>query len=137
MMTERIEGKVAQLLSARELVINRGAEAGVKVGMRFAVLDSNAPEVVDPETGQSLGKVDVAKTLVKVVRIFPHMSVARTFRTYETGGAFASLMAREKYVERIGSTEENLAHPDLSEPANVEVGDRAVQAVGEEFDDSM
>jgi hypothetical protein len=37
-MADLIEGKVARILNSRELVINRGTEAGVKLGMRFAVL---------------------------------------------------------------------------------------------------
>ena len=34
-----IQGKVAQILNSRELVINLGSEQGVTLGMHFNVLD--------------------------------------------------------------------------------------------------
>lgn len=83
---DRISGKVAQILNARELVINRGAAAGVEVGMQFAVLNVNGGEIKDPDTGEILGEIDVPKVLVKVSRVAERLCVASTFRSYRTGG---------------------------------------------------
>jgi len=68
-MGERIRGKVAAILTQRELALNVGEEEGVEVGMRFAILNSKGVDVTDPDTGKVLGDVPVAKTIVKVVRI--------------------------------------------------------------------
>lgn len=78
----RIRGKVAAILSARELILNVGSRDGVEIGMRFAILNSQGVNITDPDTGDTLGSVEVPKTVVKVVRIGgDHLSIARTFRT--------------------------------------------------------
>jgi hypothetical protein len=77
---EPITGRVARILNSRELVINRGAEHGVTVGMRFEVLAPQAEDIRDPDTGELLGSVDRPKVEVRVVQVEPKLAVARTFR---------------------------------------------------------
>jgi hypothetical protein len=82
-MTERrtlIEGRVAKILNSRELVINRGAQDGVELGMRFAVLEPKGEDVADPETGEILGSVNRPKVSVEVVDLKERLAVVRTFR---------------------------------------------------------
>jgi hypothetical protein len=133
-MTERIRGKVAQLIDESTLVINRGSEHGVKPGMRFAVLNAKGAEITDPDTGEVLGSVDIEKVVVKVVRVEPKLSVARTFRTFTTKGLLIpSLVASKTYTETLrvdGSTyKEELNEGD----SYVKVGDPVVQTIGDEF----
>src|SRR3712207_4171355 len=85
-MDDRIEAKVAQILTARELVLNKGSEDGVAEGMRFAILNRKGADILDPDTGESLGSVELPKTFVKVVSTKPKLAVARTFRTFRTSG---------------------------------------------------
>ena len=54
-MSAAIEGKVARILSDNLIIINVGAEAGVRLGMCFAVL-AQGEEVTDPESGTVLGR---------------------------------------------------------------------------------
>ena len=68
-----IEGKVARILNARELVINRGTEHGVEIGMRFEVLDPKSEDVADPDTGEVIGSVYRPKVNVEVVFLEPRM----------------------------------------------------------------
>ena len=76
-----IEGKVARVLNERELAINKGARDGVKVGMRFAVLDAKAEEAItDPDTGEPLGSVYRPKARVEIVEVQDRMSVGRTYQ---------------------------------------------------------
>lgn len=74
-----ITGQVARILNTRELVINRGTTHGVERGMRFAVLDPKAEDIVDPETGEVLGTLSRPKVRVAVVQVEERMSVARTY----------------------------------------------------------
>ena len=53
-----IEGKVAQVLNAQELIINVGRNGGVVEGMKFAVLAETPLAVKDPDSGALLGEVD-------------------------------------------------------------------------------
>ncbi|MEZ5126799.1 MAG: hypothetical protein R2826_11265 [Thermoleophilia bacterium] len=80
----RIRGKVARLLNARELALNIGSDQGVVPGMRFAVLNPRGEDITDPDTGETLGSVEVQKVLVEATRVEPRVCVARTYRTRTT-----------------------------------------------------
>ena len=78
---EPIRGKVARVLNAREVALNKGSDDGVKVGMVFKILSSKGSDIKDPDTGESIGSVDIEKTSVKVTAVQYRVSVAETFRT--------------------------------------------------------
>lgn len=67
-MGKLIEGQVAQILSENYIVVNRGSNAGVKVGMVFAVL-AQGQEVRDPETGDVLGQWEVPKGYIRATHV--------------------------------------------------------------------
>ena len=67
-MSAAIEGKVAQILSENLIIINVGAEAGVKLGMCFAVL-AQGEEVADPESGAVLGRWEIPKGHLRVTHV--------------------------------------------------------------------
>lgn len=83
---ERLEGRVAQLLNERELVINIGESDGVRVGMKFKVLSKSPVEIHDPETNTLLGKIDREKVRVKAVDVKEKFSICSTYRTHDVGG---------------------------------------------------
>lgn len=76
-----IEGKVAAILNERDLVINRGSDAGVKEGMKFKVIEPQFP-ITDPDTGASLGAVSREKIRVRIIEAQPRFSVGKTYETY-------------------------------------------------------
>src|SRR5687768_5118311 len=80
----RLQGKVAQLLNARELVINLGHKQGVQTGMRFAVLGPPA-EILDPDSGDLLGSVPRLKVRVQTARVEESFSICRTYETRTVG----------------------------------------------------
>lgn len=132
-----IRAKVAKIIDARTLVLNRGADDGVEVGMRFAVLNRNGAEIRDPETREVLDSVDVEKTVVKVASVKARVAVARTYRKYggrEGLSVLGSFAARPAKVETL-KTDEATYKEEMSEhDSYVKVGDDAVQVKGEEFD---
>jgi hypothetical protein len=135
-MPEKIEGQVARILNDRELVINRGEEHGVEVGMRFAVLTQEGLDVTDPETGELLGDIQRPKTLVKVNRVLPKFAVAATYRTKVTGGIFDTLAVfgpRTKVEETLRAEDDLYAHPLSDEESKVNRGDKVVQVEGNEY----
>jgi hypothetical protein len=100
-----ITGSVASILNAREIVINRGAEHGVTVGMYFEVLSPQAEDIRDPDTHEVLGSVDRPKVAVNIVQVQQKLSVGQTFkrRTKNVGGLaalarFDDLFGPAKYV---------------------------------------
>ncbi|GAB3262831.1 hypothetical protein GCM10027562_26900 [Arthrobacter pigmenti] len=132
----KITGKVAQLLDSRELVINKGSEAGVSDGMRFAVLSSETHSITDPDNpDQIIGSLPITKTIVKVTETQPKMAIAKTFRTIPgSPGLFNYAMGVtkdrvEEYMVASGQQtfRETLSEDDLA----VGVGD-----IVEEYKDS-
>jgi hypothetical protein len=140
-----IQGKVAGVLTRRELLINRGSVDGVEVGMRFAVLNRHGIDVKDPDTGELLGSADVVKTVVKIVRIdAPHLSTGRTFRTIPgTPGLMKGLSAMSSFagtperVETLDIKGASLKEELDSSESYVKVGDPVVETVGDTYSDDL
>lgn len=114
--TEVVRGFVAEVVSDREVILNRGTMHGVQEGEYFAILDPDTIEVTDPETGEDLGGIKVVKIVVRAVEVASKLTLARTFRTktVNIGGtgigaiagfrsAFANMEAPEmiEQVERL------------------------------------
>jgi hypothetical protein len=139
-MSDPIEGRVAQLLNIRELVINRGKEHGVEVGMAFEILDQNGIDVEDPETGQVIGSVNLPKARVKVSHVEDKLCVARTYRKVRKNvggsgalltdfGGISRMMTPPKWIE---TTESLRTDEDISiteEQSKVKIRDLARQVV--------
>lgn len=134
-MNQRVEGSVAQILNTRELVINRGSNDGVEVGMRFAVLNRKGVEIRDPETGESLGSVEVEKVVVKIVRVEARVSVGRTFKQFRTGGlGIPDLLGPRRTVVETLKTTETTYKEELDEADSfIKIGDPVVEVRGDEF----
>ena len=107
--TEPIVGRVARVLTSRQLVLNRGLDHGVAPGMYFAVYDSEPEEIIDPDTNEAIGQVLRAKVVVRVKRVARGFSVAETFKKERInsggdgllGGSLAALMSPPKWEERL------------------------------------
>lgn len=132
--TALIEGKVAKILNARELVINRGTEHGIEAGMRFKVVEETQ-EIVDPDTHQSLGTISREKIRVKVADAQPRFAIARTYQTYEVQEPSASALAFSLHrrfntvtkVRTLASDFGDLRAPYDESKSFVAVGDKVVQ----------
>lgn len=90
MNRQSVTGQVALIEDDYTLVINRGAEAGVTVGVIFSV-HSGAPRVItDPESGRELGRLSREKLRVRVFDVQPLFARAHTFvRTDDFHGLLA------------------------------------------------
>jgi hypothetical protein len=137
---EPIRAKVARILNMTDLVINRGSADGVEVGLEFVVLNSKGSNITDPDTGDVIGSVPVAKTIVKIVNVQEGLAIARTFRQKAgTAGAagllsfaaFAGTPARRETLK----TDESRAAQELDEADSlVKIGDEVVEVVeGDEY----
>jgi hypothetical protein len=144
-MADPVRGKVARILNSRELVINRGHEAGVREGMRFAVLDTTGEGIKDPDTGEQLGSVQRTKVQLEVTQVSDKMAVAKTYkyRSVNVGGTnyqlgdIASLFAPARIVQRPETLKvEDADWEPLSEGRSfVKIGDPVVQIKADEEDD--
>ena len=102
--TKPIRGKVARVLNAREVAINKGEVDGVELGMEFTILSSNVQNISDPDTKEYLGSVQRPKASVKVTLVHDRLSVAETFRRRRVNvggtGVGIGLFSPPKWEER-------------------------------------
>ncbi len=75
-MAEVINGKVAAIIDDTTLVLNVGLEQGVREGMTFLVFDEHA-EIVDPDTGDTLGNWEMVKARLVVTHIQERMCTVK------------------------------------------------------------
>ncbi|MGU3653631.1 hypothetical protein [Mycolicibacterium sp. A43C] len=82
---EARRGRVARVLNANRLVINRGGQHGVKLGWVYAVLRPESEKIVDPVTNEVLGEVDLEKIRVRITEVQEKLSIASPYRKVMTG----------------------------------------------------
>lgn len=80
--SERFEGKVANIIDDYRVVINKGSNDGVRVGQRFLIL-TIGEEIKDPDTKESLGKIEVIKGKGEVTHVQERMATLQTTDTHE------------------------------------------------------
>jgi len=106
METKRLEGKVAQILNERELVINIGTEIGVIEGMLFEVLADQPLTITDPDDDTKvLGIYDRPKVRVEAFEVQPHMSICQTYETITTPGNLSWQLRNAMSFSAIGAKE--------------------------------
>ena len=134
--TQPIRGKVARVLNSREVAINKGKCDGVEVGMIFNILSTKGSDITDPDTGEPLGTVDLAKTSVKITIVHERVAVASTYRTREVnvGGVGFGVTGIfdpprwETRVETLKIEDADVEELD-EEEAYVHTGDPVVQVI--------
>src|SRR5262249_27639162 len=131
-------------LNTRELAINRGSKHGVHEGMKFAVLDTTAEGIEDPETGEVLGSVYRTKVKVRAVIVKEQMTIARTYVAQRinvgcTGyGGFSEIFKPPKWETRYETLKaEDAAWEELNETRSiVKTGDPVEEIVKDKEEDA-
>lgn len=124
-----LQGRIAQILTERELVINIGEQDGVEEGMQFAVLAGSPVQIQDPETGELLGQLDREKVRVEAIRVMERMSVCATYETRIVGGLYGiwdvseMFRPKERVPKTLRATRESYPPPLSSTESYVKIGD--------------
>lgn len=71
---------VAKVLTAFKVVINRGSTDGVEIGDRFLIF-GYGDEITDPDTGESLGTLEVVKGIGKVSHVQDRIATVESAKT--------------------------------------------------------
>lgn len=72
--------KVVKILSGTRLAINRGSEHKIRPNQKVLVYCLSNEEIKDPETGESLGYLEIYKGTGKVISIQEKMSIIESDR---------------------------------------------------------
>ncbi len=121
-MTDKIERqvklsiKVAKVIDSYSLVISKGSDDSIKPGQRFLIY-SVGEEIIDPDSQESLGKLEIVKGTGKVTHIQPKMATiqsdmqtpaSKTIRRIKKNDPFGNLVGifgRDEVIEESLPTE--------------------------------
>lgn len=53
--------KIVEIIDSTKIVINAGSNEGIRENQRFLVYSLDGKEIIDPDTGKSLGNLEVVK----------------------------------------------------------------------------
>jgi hypothetical protein len=76
---------VAKVQDDYTLVINRGSEHGVSKGDHFLVYYVDPEELVDPDTGESLGNLEVIRGTGTATHVQPKLTTIKSNRVVSRG----------------------------------------------------
>lgn len=76
---DRYAATVVKIIDNYKLVCNIGADQGVKLGQEFKVIGVG-DEIVDPESSESLGRLEIVRGVGKVTHVQPKMSTIESSR---------------------------------------------------------
>lgn len=138
---EPVRGKVAKVLSEREVALNRGVADGVELGMKFDILNPDFQEIRDPDTNEALGSIERPKSRVRVTLVYDRVAVAETFRIRKVNvggdGVGWGMFQPPKWEKRYETVVDSGAKPKggAEFSAQVSVGDPVVQIIEAESDE--
>ncbi len=67
-------GRVVKALSEDRWIINLGLEQGIEANQRFVIFELGE-EILDPESGESLGALELVKGHAQAEHVQPRMSI--------------------------------------------------------------
>jgi hypothetical protein len=134
-MAENEYARVAQIINARELVINIGSNNDVEEGMKFAILAESPMLVKDPETGEILDEIDREKIRVMATEVRPKITICKTYKSRRTSGGPGYTMsaagilsgfmdAPKEAFETLRARDSSLPAPLSPEDSFVKINDR-------------
>lgn len=89
--------KIVKIINEYQVVINAGSDELIREGQHLEVFVRGTP-IVDPDTGDELGTLDYVKAKLRVINVFPRMSVCENRET-ETRNRLVALSAMFETTE--------------------------------------
>lgn len=81
---------VAKVIDDYKLVINRGSEHGIREGQRMLVYCISDEDIKDPETGESLGFLELVRGTGKIIFIQEKISILESDKFHKIDSSFRS-----------------------------------------------
>lgn len=118
---ETFPAKIVRVIDEYTVVINRGKRDGIQAGQRFLVYSVDMDELSDPDTGESLGYLELVRGRGEVTHVQDAIS---TIRSTRRGPNVQRHVKRQGTLVLLGSESETIT----------EVGDVAPFEYAEEGD---
>lgn len=109
---------VAKVIDDYKLVINRGSENGIKEGQRMLVYCVSDEDIKDPETGESLGFLELVRGTGKIIFIQEKMSIIESDKVKR-------IPPKNNYIDPLQSFTEQVFGKEIKLPFdNPQIGDK-------------
>jgi hypothetical protein len=121
--TKGYPAKVARVIDNYTLVLNRGSNDGVKVGQRFLIYRIDEEPLWDPDTGESLGELEIVCGVGEITYVQKQNSTVSSTRrgpsvqrSIRRHGPYSILGSESETVTEIGEVQP-FDHPKLGDLA--------------------
>lgn len=104
--------KVVKIINSKQIVINAGTDDGVTEGQLFRIVspDKNAESVIDPDTGENLGTLNLVKAKVVITTAYSKMSIVEAPERKISG--YSMINPADTIIKNL--TGERYIRPDLN-----------------------
>jgi hypothetical protein len=102
-----IETKIVRILSESVVVLGAGSSQGVREEMEFLIYELG-DEIFDPETKESLGRLEIAKGHVRVIHLQQSIATARTTKQTVRKTVQNPLFQNPMFYSLFGAREETV-----------------------------
>jgi hypothetical protein len=90
--------KVVKVIDDYSLVINRGEISGIREGQRMLVYNTSEEEITDPQTGESLGYLDLVRGTGTITFVQEKISILQSDKTNNKRSRLLELLMNEKSI---------------------------------------
>ena len=73
--------RVVEVIDQNRVVINRGSRDGLKQGQRFLVYGLGASDLIDPDTKESLGRLEIVRGIGTITHVQERVCTLTSART--------------------------------------------------------
>lgn len=118
------EYKVIEILDEYNIMIDYGFKKGAVQGQHLRII-SKGDEIIDKETGASLGTFDAIKAVVSIKTVYAKFSLCHQLRTVEHAilSPLASMIQRSSTEERLPVNPDMMTHRAIPKGGMISVGD--------------
>ncbi len=113
---------VAKVIDEYKLVINRGSEHGIREGQRMLVYHISDEDIKDPNTGESLGYLELVRGTGKIIFIQDKLSILESDKTKNVTKTYSYRQGTGTDYEK-DDTSETVTEPRIIPFDNPQVGD--------------
>jgi len=100
--TSIFPAKVVQVVDNMRVVFNRGTDHGIERGQRFIVYGLSEEELIDPDTNESLGHLEIVRGTGRAVHVQQKMTTLESDKTEKTTGRSTRTIRRTGWLSMMG-----------------------------------
>lgn len=112
------EAKVASIIDDFRVVINKGTNDGVEIGQRYFIIKIG-DEVFDPDSGESLGRVEIIKGKGEVTHAQGKISTLQTIEKHEIRRKINNVYAMMQGIQEISREPKAFIDPEVGDIARL------------------